>query len=200
MKIDRKKFFDRYRAEFGKIRYQSVVDNINTFLEHVENDKELRLKNRHVMLARTAYILATVYHETGWPRKKRFSPVAEFGRGLLPHQRKYGKKHANGHRYYGRGYVQLTWADNYKRVGKAIGVGGLLYANPDLLLRPDLSYKVLSEGMRRGLFTGKRLSTYIKPNFIDFINARRIINGTDKAQLIARYARRFLRVLEASAK
>jgi hypothetical protein len=42
--------------------------------------------------------------------------------------------------------------------------------------------------MKNGVFTSKTLGDYISGNHIDFVNARRIINGTDRAELIAGYA------------
>ncbi len=35
--------------------------------------------------------------------------------------------------YHGRGYIQLTWADNYRAAGQGIGVGDLLVNEPHLL-------------------------------------------------------------------
>jgi hypothetical protein len=46
-------------------------------------------------------------------------------------------------------------------------------------------------GMAEGWFTGKKLGNYITLDKSDFANARRIINGTDKASLIAGYARHY---------
>jgi putative chitinase len=41
--------------------------------------------------------------------------------------------------------------------------------------------------MRDGLFTGVNLERYFNDTRTDAINARKIINGTDKADLIASY-------------
>jgi hypothetical protein len=45
--------------------------------------------------------------------------------------------------------------------------------------------------MAHGIYTGKKLSDYINADKCDFLNARRIVNGTDKAELIMGYAQRF---------
>jgi len=45
--------------------------------------------------------------------------------------------------------------------------------------------------MMEGTFTGVRLSTYFNPNKDDWMNARRIINGLDKANLIAGYGKSY---------
>jgi hypothetical protein len=60
------------------------------------------------------------------------------------------------------------------------------------------AYKIMSLGMRQGSFTGVGLSKYINADKCDYVNARRIINGTDKAQTIAGYATKFESILRAS--
>ena len=63
-----------------------------------------------------------------------------------------------------------------------------LYTQPDLALRYDVAYKIMSYGMTHGTFTGVALRRYINEGKTDYQNARKIINGTDKADLIAGYA------------
>ena len=46
-------------------------------------------------------------------------------------------------------------------------------------------------GMQGGHFTGVANSRYIKTNSVDYYNARKVINGVDKASLIAGYAEDF---------
>jgi putative chitinase len=46
--------------------------------------------------------------------------------------------------------------------------------------------------MTQGLFTGVNLSRYFNDQREDYVSARKIINGTDKADLIALYAKKFL--------
>jgi putative chitinase len=135
-----------------------------------------------------AYMLATVYHETA----KVMLPLREYGQG---------KNHTYGNidpvtkqAYYGRGYVQLTWKYNYQKFADILKLD--LVNHPDLVLNPSTSAKIMLIGMSKGLFTGKSLSDYIRPEHTDFVNARRIINGTDKAQLIAGYAETFLKALK----
>ena len=98
--------------------------------------------------------------------------------------------------YYGRGYVQLTWDWNYKAMGEKLG-NRLLY-EPQLALDPVVAYNIMSLGMRNGSFTGKGLSKYINDEQCDYVNARRIINGTDRAQTIAGYAIKLEAILRAS--
>jgi putative chitinase len=92
--------------------------------------------------------------------------------------------------YYGRGYVQLTWLSNYRAAGRKLGLD--LVGNPALALEPGPAAQILVRGMVEGWFTGKKLSAYFTPMAADPTNARRIINGTDKAALIAGYHGKFL--------
>jgi hypothetical protein len=53
-------------------------------------------------------------------------------------------------------------------------------------------------GMRDGDFTGKKLADYFSSSKDDPVNARRIINGTDRAETIAGYHRSFLSAIKAA--
>lgn len=125
-----------------------------------------------------AYVLATAYHETAHTMK----PVREYG----------GEKYLKSKKYYpyvGMGYVQLTWDYNYKKASKILNVDFL--KNPKLLLEPKYAAPIIVVGMVEGWFTGKKLSDYITLNTSDFTSARKIINGLDKASIIADYARQY---------
>ncbi len=147
-----------------------------------------------------AYMLATSYHETA----KTMQPIEEYGKGK---GRPYGQKIMyNGKPYtypdkiyYGRGDVQLTWYENYKLMGKLLNIP--LLEQPELALNPEISARIMIEGMTRGRsnrgdFTGVSLGTYFNSTKSDPINARRIINGLDKAELIAGYYYKFLEALQ----
>ena len=95
-----------------------------------------------------------------------------------------------GQTYYGRGYVQLTWKYNYKKLGDLIGVD--LLNKPTLALQPDVASEIMFRGMKDGLFTGVGLPRYFKEDQDDPVNARRIINGTDHAADIAKIHAAFL--------
>lgn len=144
----------------------------------------------------TAYVLATAYHETG-----RFKHMEEIGRG---EGKAYGEPvplMGTGSRvthqavYYGRGFVQLTWLQNYAAMSVYAGVD--LVGKPDRAAEPEVAAKVLWEGMIRGTFTGKNLADYINDGGVDYVGARRIVNGTDRDDLIAGYARQFEAALAA---
>jgi hypothetical protein len=146
-----------------------------------------------------AYMLATAR----WECAQKWEPIEEFG---------HGKNHPYGQPvtvvingtpytniYYGRGYVQLTWEGNYATMSHALGLGDLLITNPEHLLERPIAYKVMSFGMRHGSFTGASLHRFINENNCDYVNARKIINGLDQADIIAGYAREFEQLLSDNA-
>eukprot|EP00461_Guttulinopsis_vulgaris_P004409 UN04411 len=158
-----------------------------------DQKKSLNLIVKHanansITLHQLAYILATVWMETG---ANKLVPVEEqWWVPVAQRQKNLSRYLVNGKYYWGRGYCQLTWHDNYKRVGKLVGRD--LVNNPNLLVTDwDLSAQVLVRGMKLGAYTGKGLESYINSNKIDYYNARRIVNGLDKAQQIADVAKVF---------
>lgn len=133
-------------------------------------------------LNQIAYILATVEHETAGS----FQPVKESY--YLGEVR--GENHRKTLRYkpfYGRGFVQLTWDYNYRKYSDIVGLN--LIENPDLAMRPDVSLFILVDGMKRGVFTSKKLSDYFTSSCCDWVSARRIINGTVRAEEVAGLAK-----------
>lgn len=186
--MDKQKFLTLYQKKY-KTLPQRAQSDLQVLLAFIAADPAFTssdapttyapFKSAH-HLRQAAYMLATAKHETA----NTFAPIEEYGRGKgLP----YGKPDPeNGHVYFGRGYVQLTWARNYRTMGKALGLP--LYAQPDLALKYDVAYKIMSYGMTHGAFTGVALRRYINEGKTDYQNARKIINGTDKADLIAGYA------------
>ncbi len=142
-----------------------------------------------------AYMMATAEHET-W---RKYQPVEEVGHGA-GHGYGVALKVASGdgagggetvreNVYYGRGYVQLTWQGNYLRMGRALGMGRGLMERPELALDPGTAYQILSRGMLGGLFTGRRLGTYVNQTVTDYVGARRVVNGQDCAEEIAKLAK-----------
>lgn len=191
MPVNRTTFFSyARRAPFGGRLTQQQIDGLNAVLDAWEQCRE-------TSLPWLAYILATAFHETRAtmsPVREGFAKTDRAARKAVA-KRKYALVE-NGHVYYGRGLVQLTWGENYKKMGKRIGVD--LYNNPDLAIAPAISARILVVGMVEGLFTGKRLEHYFGPSVNDIIGARKIINGTDKAHLIASYHDQFLGALQAA--
>ena len=150
-----------------------------------------------------AYMLATVKHEcadTWVPINERGSSdyFHKYEADTLIGHRLGNTEDGDGFRFRGRGYVQITGRANYDNLGRLIGLIDGLLKNPDQALDPQVAYKIMSVGMRRGSFTGKKLSDYINQNASDYVNARRIINGTDQAEKIAGYAAKLEQVLTSA--
>lgn len=193
--FDRAKFFDLLRNDnmLGPKLTKEEVQGIEALLDATVLSE---LKASHV-----AYILATTYHETAGTMQ----PISEYGtpaywthlydvKGKNPlRARKMGNTQpGDGIKYRGRGFVQLTWKNNYLLAGKKLGID--LVANPDLAMDIDVAARIAVEGMMAGWFTGaslKRLPTGRAATSGEFEKARAIINGTDKATLIADYAVKF---------
>ena len=154
---------------FNITKDQSVDLLIKTCLENgVTNERQI------------AYVLATTQHET-----MNFQKPEE-----IDGRRQAQKLHyQGGTEYFGRGYVHVTHERNYRALGEAIGLGDELARHPGKAKEPEIAAKIAIVGMRDGLFTGKELSEYINDKHVNYEGARRIINGTDKAGLIAGYAR-----------
>lgn len=190
------------RDVFGASLSQAQVTGIEGILDAFETHGDGRLTT-------LAYALATAYHETG----RRMVPVREgFAktdagarravnalakrRGPNSAVARYAKPQPpHGHVYYGRGHPQLTWLDNYRRASADAGVD--LVKNPDAMLDPVISARVLIRGLMDGRWNGqgKGVAHYL-PH--DPVQARRTVNWLDKAQEIAFYYRAFLSALEAS--
>jgi predicted chitinase len=103
----------------------------------------------------------------------------------------------DGIKYCGRGYVQLTWKNNYLRMGNLIGEN--LVDNPDLAMRPDIAVKIMFIGMTsevKNTFSGVNLQKYFNENNEDWVGARHVINGTDHAELLAETSQKFYDNLE----
>lgn len=195
--FDRAAFFAVLRG--GPLRHQkpSQVEGTEMLL-----DKLMGLRTSWV-----AYALATTWHETDatmQPILERGGPAYFFRMydkgGKRPHVAKVlgNTMPGDGALFAGRGYVQLTGRTNYERASKATGYP--LVGNPDLAMRPDIAAEILRAGMLEGWFTGRKFSSAL-PDAIatraQFSNARRIINGMDRADKIADYALTFQAALIA---
>ncbi|MEQ8467602.1 S8 family serine peptidase, partial [Coleofasciculus sp. E1-EBD-02] len=144
-------------------------------------------------IGQIAYILATAQHESHLGRwmEELASGDAYEGRLDLGNTQP-----GDGRRFKGRGYVQITGRSNYTQWSQRLGID--LVSQPHKASEPAIAVKILVQGMRDGTFTGKKLSDYINGSSRDFRNARRIVNGIDKAAEIAQIAENYFNVLNNS--
>lgn len=203
---DRTGFFTHVRASLGQGTLSPAqIDGLTRLLDAFAARRDL------FDLRYQAYILATAWHETGG----RMQPVTEnlnySARGLLatfPNRfsadeakvyarqpekianRVYANRMGNsdeaggdGWRFRGRGLVQITGRRNYR----CFGIEGA----PDKALDPIIATRILINGMVSGAFSGAKLSDYFRPGREDWTKARAIINGADRAELVAGYGRVF---------
>lgn len=185
-------FFEAVRPMFGGSLTQSQVDGFNIIFEAWDKVGDGNI--RHL-----AYILATAYHETArtmQPVRETLAKTDAKAKEILTKAWRAGKLPwvktnywSNG--WFGRGFVQLTHKENYIKAGENLGID--LVSDPSKAMIPEVSALILIRGMQEGWFTGRKLS-----DAGDFLEARRIVNGTDKAGQIATYANSFLSALEAA--
>ena len=147
-----------------------------------------------------AYMLATTKIEA----MHNFLPIKEKG-GDAYLKRKYDVEGENpirakrmgntepgdGIKYAGRGFVQLTWKTLYEKLSKLLNLGDQLVTDSDKALEFENAYNIMSIGMRNGSFTGVGLNRFINDDKCDYFNARKIINGTDRADDVAALAEGF---------
>ena len=178
--IDRDKFFAAVREHpFGGNLSQSQVNGLNYLLDTWEGyfvDRDIRW---------LAYALATAFHETAATMR----PIEEYGQGS---GKSYGAPAGDyGQCYYGRGYVQLTWLENYQKAEQILAntydLKTPCVEYPHRMLEDEPSALILFDGSINGWFTGVGLPQYFNASEEDPVNARQVINGLDKADLIAGY-------------
>jgi hypothetical protein len=161
------------------------------------------------MVRELAYVLATIR----WETMHTFLPIKEkrFNRNNNPREwERQDRYWRTG--FYGRGYVQITWEENYRKAGLNLSgmhlvingapviVSQQTFAqNPDYVLNQEAAYAICSVGMSTGMFTGHKLGHFIKEGKPpDYVGARRIINGIDHANDIAQLATQFELLLRAA--
>lgn len=200
LRFDKKQFFDNFKPWFkettGKNLSAKQVAALDFLLESFEEWGGSWQDIRNV-----AYAFATTAIETAWT----FEPIVEKGSKSYfnKYDIKFNPKKArqlgnvspgDGFLFRGRGYCQITGRSNYRHFD--------IENDPDRALQPQTAFDIMVSGMLRGTFTGKKLSDYINDSKTDYVGARRIINGQDRAKEIAKYARQLeviLRLSQSSA-
>jgi putative chitinase len=207
--MDRKAFFTAIRPMFGGSLSQSQVDGLNRLLDVWHKYYAINGSAEEL-----AYNLATSFHETA----ATMQPITE--RGSRSYFNKYepgtriGKRLGNtqkgdGYRFRGEGDVQNTGRANArkatKRLNEVFGLGIDLEVNPDQRGDPFISAHSLFLGNREGWWTGRDLGGYIDgvdesdaEDRAEYVKARAVVNGKDRADLIAGYAVKFEAALKAA--
>lgn len=180
--MQRSKFYAALRRRdsglFGTSLSQPQVDRLEAIL--------MRLDAKRIELAQAAYIFGTAYHESD-----RFRTMEEYASGAAYEGRTSlgNTQPGDGKRFKGRGFVQITGRRNYTDWAKRLGVD--LVGRPELAASLHHAVTILIDGMMLGTFTGKKLPDYVAGTKKDYVGARRVVNGTDRAAVIATYARAF---------
>lgn len=187
--FDRNIFFERIERRPHKAKLRADQrGNYNRILDYWEGlvaDGKFDPDPRHL-----ANPLATVFLETGVLKKvgnkkvidRTIAPVKEYGPESYLKSKPY-------YPWIGEGLVQVTWEKNHRKFGAT---------KPGQMLTWPKALDAMFRGMRDGMFTGKKLSTYFNATKDDPINARRIINGTDRADDVAGYHRDYLEAIKAA--
>lgn len=205
MAMDRAVFFKAVRETlFDGVLKQGQVEGVTAILDRwglmpVQADARW-----------LAYMLATAHHETGrtmQPVRETFARSdaraiaildAAFRRGRLPSVSvPYWRADADGRSWLGRGLVQLTHRANYEKMAQATGID--LLSHPERAMELPVAVDILFTGMLSGAFTGKKLGDYFTAAREDWVGARRIINGRDKAELVGSYGRQYLSAFRRAA-
>ncbi|CAH1670838.1 MULTISPECIES: hypothetical protein [unclassified Chelatococcus] len=201
MSFNRSTFFAyARRSPFGDRLTQQQVDGMTDILN------EWDAHYSHLPLAYLACYLGQVFRETGGtmvPVRETFATSDKqamtrletaWTSGKLPSVKTpYWRKG-----WFGRGRMQITHAENYAYAQAKSGLP--IVADPSLMLDSKADLKVSLPGTIEGWWTrGKhRMSMYLDRPDPDFEGARRIVNGTDKAKLVATYCEAFLAALKAA--
>ena len=101
----------------------------------------------------------------------------------------YWQKDAEGKCWLGRGYVQITHKANYLKLKGVTGAD--LTGNPLKAMEVPVALDIMFKGMKQGSFTGRKLAEFFSGPKEDWRSARKIINGLERADLVASYAKKY---------
>ncbi len=218
-RIDEENFFTNYQKEFPRYDKkgnllplkESLKDSLKKVFKGIREYYSKQGKDCDIR--KIAYMLATAELETGhtfnpveeanwlsWEaRKKYFEGMYDPVLGKNEKRKKMALENENtkqgdGVKYFGRGFVQITWKRNYRRMGEKFGID--LINSPDKALEHDIAIKIMIYGSEEGKFSGKSLGDYINTEKTDYYNARRVINGTDRADTVQSYAQKMEKCLK----
>jgi putative chitinase len=185
MKINHQIFYNTIRAKLNLTT--EMVVGCEKHLDYIES---------HGLATNyAAYCLATSY----WETSGTMHPIVERGSQKYLRSKKYWP-------YIGRGLIQPTWDYNYRKAAVLLGLPKEYFIeHMDDLLKWEYALPLLFNGMSVGLYTGKALNDYIDDvdesdaeDLKEYIAARRIVNGKDKATQIGELAITFEHGLRAA--
>lgn len=188
-------FFDVVRYYAGSLD-QGQVDGLNSILIAWDGCASrfcgyalatAALETAYTMQPIEEYGSDQYFHDMYDPEGNRPEVAADLG-NIYP---------GDGVLFHGRGYVMLTGRSNYEKASSALEHDFVTF--PDDALDPDHAAAIMVRGMCEGWFTGKKLSDYFNRTVDDPFNARRIINGTDRAETIAGYHKHFCEALQSTS-
>jgi len=188
--MNHKLFFDKLRLSGLNLTEQNVFGM----------EKHLAYAKEHdISILKLPYILATSWWETG----QTMTPVLEAH--WVNNAEAWRKRNLRYYPYYGRGLIQVTWKDNYIKVASMLGLSKTFFIlSPEKLLEWKYALPALFLGMEQGIYTGKNIDYYIdeedegdEEDLREFIAARRVVNGTDKAAAIGKLSINFEYALKA---
>jgi Putative peptidoglycan binding domain len=179
----------------------SSVDNILNIAQCPPEIRPFAKKNLPLILnqclndgvvdrGQIAYVFATAEHESHFGR---FMMELADGWDYEGREDLGNTEPGDGPRFKGRGFVQITGRRNYQIWSDKLGIN--LIDNPEKAAIPEIAAMILVRGMRDGSFTGVGLSDFIVGDLRDFFNARRIVNGRDKADIIAQFAEYYFKAI-----
>lgn len=214
-KINQESFFSccQRNKEFIKLTHGASKRNIEAIFTYWE-------QSGYTDKRWIAYILATIYRETmgtmepireGNSKSNKEAIIAVGNlvkkrnkdnlKNNKPLMKDYSIPDKNGNSFYGRGFIQLTGSENYKKIGNKIGMGSLLFKKPDTVLSLNISTKIAVEGMVKGWYTKDKttkrpnsLGEFFNNTLEDWVLARNIINpGTTlkRKKITAKIAKKF---------
>lgn len=192
---------------FGASLTQRQVDGINALLD----------AGTGFPIDHLAHVLGEVYHETGagmYPVKETVFPystdknpsdatvIARLDSAWAKGQLSWVKSPYWRDGMFGRGQLQVTHLDNYRKCSALTGVDQV--ADPSRALELPVSAANAMLGCQAGIFTGKKLADFDGAAF-DHVGARAIVNGDKNkrekgsletnGQKVARYALAFASAL-----
>ena len=233
-------FIDAYAETFPEYLPgdNSWRANLQTFIGYIKDDAEMK------DIRWISYLLASVMHECRRlaDKWKAFWLPIEETRGGINQNKPYWDEEIVRDRagkaldannqvianekteagklvkraYFGRGFIQITWQENYLKMDVLMNLNGKLHLNPGLAIQDaPLSYKITSYGMRNGCFLddakepvkkpivcdGAKLADYFTATTTDYVGARRIVNadGKTNGKKVARYAEKFEAIIKATS-